>query len=187
MRISRCLLTVTLALMLVAGIVTAQEDSSASAGMPQMGPPPEMKEIAWMVGSWDFKGEMQMHPGADWTPMEATAVFSYVCDGAAMQMTYESEFMGMAFHGLNLTTYNSNSEQWQDVWTDNMSGRFIMYSGTVTDGKRVVSGSYEHMGQPMQSRATSFNMTETSWDWTMEDSMDGETWTVSMKGTYTKQ
>jgi hypothetical protein len=168
--------------------VFAQEDSSAGqTEQPPMGPPEEIKLLEPMVGNWTFKGEMIAHPGAEPEPLEATAVIAYVCGGAALQFEYTGDMMGMTLHGLSLTTYNSETAEWQEVWTDNFGGRFSIYSGTFEDGRLVVGGTELHMGQTMHSRITRWDMTEASFQWQMETSMDGEEWSVSMSGTYTKQ
>ena len=89
--------------------------------------------------------------------------------------------------GLSIICYDRYAKQWTEVWTDNLMARMSHYKGGFVDGKFIMSG--EEMapdGSVSYSRATSFDMTETSHKWTMEISTDGENWVVIMKGDFTK-
>jgi hypothetical protein len=93
----------------------------------------------------------------------------------------------MPHHGLGLMAFDRETGQWQETWVDNFSARISLYTGKHMEGKHVVSGTDMYKGEKMYTRMTSSNFTDTSYDWMMENSMDGENWYTSMKGTYTKQ
>ena len=183
--ISLCLV----ALLATAPVLAQEKDMSAGeeSQMPAFGPPEEMKSVAVMVGDWTFKGEARMSPDADWMPIEATASIEYAVGGAALLMEYEGPMMGMTMKGLSLTCFDRETGHWQETWVDNFSGRLSLYTGTFENGEFVTAGKDLMGGKEYFSRNTTFNITDTSFEWTMENSDDGEAWYVSMRGTYTKK
>ncbi|MBD3402972.1 DUF1579 domain-containing protein [candidate division GN15 bacterium] len=178
------------ALLLTASMLMAEEHmQEGQQGMPEMGPPEEMKHLEGMIGMWDVASKMKMDPTSDeWTDFSATAEFSYILDGAALRMDYEGQMMGMPYKGLSISAYDREHEEWQDTWVDNMTGRIMMMTGWEKDGKRVMQGKDIWNGQEMLVRTTSHNMTDDSFDWKYETSTDGgKTWETMMTATYTKR
>lgn len=182
---------VVVALMLISLSAVAQDQAEAevTGQMPAMGPPEEMKQLEWMVGIWSVDGKMWMDPSVD-APMSftATAEFEYDLGGAVLEMEYASQMMGTPFLGKSFTTWDRERGEWQDTWMDNLTGRQMMMTGQEADGERVVTGVDFFQGQEYLTKNTSFNITEDSFDWKMEQSTDGgETWFTSMTATYKKQ
>ena len=173
----------------IAGLAQGQAEAEVTGEMPPMGPPEEMKQLEHMVGTWTVEGEMFMDPTQpEPTPFTAIAEFEYELGGAIMEMEYTSEMMGMPYTGYSITTWDRENKVWQDSWVDNLSCRQILMTGHETDGQRVMTCVDKYMGTTYHMRNTSYNMTETSFDWKMEQSTDGgETWYTSMTATYTKQ
>lgn len=173
---------------LIAGLaVAADEDTPLDQGqqMPPMGPPAEMKECAALVGNWEAASEWRMSPEAEWQPSKGTAHFEYILDGGALFMQYADTTMmpGMKFEGVGVQTYDRENKHWQMTWTDNMGCRTSIFTGTRT----VMTAEDPYMGQMMLSRITTSNETPTSYDWLIENSMDGgKTWFESGKSKYTK-
>lgn len=188
-------LVVLLAVCLIATLAVAQDEPAevqqeeTQGDMPPMGPPEEMQQLADMVGTWKFDGEMKMDPQSDeWMPFAGTAVFEYDVDGAAMRMDYTSEFMGQPFIGQSMTAYDRETQKWQEIWIDNMAARISVYTGNMEDGKRIMTGKEIWGGQEVLSRQISSDFTDTTFYWVSESSFDnGETWHEMMRGTYTKQ
>jgi hypothetical protein len=147
-----------------------------------------MKELNHLVGDWDIKGRYKMDPTADWQDYSGACTYSYIADGAILNMKYHSQMMGMEFVGMGWQCWDREKKEWQTTWADNMSGRISMYTGTKKDGKTVFTGEDLWQGQAFKSRMSTFDETETSFKWTMEHSMDGgQTWYTSMEATYTKK
>lgn len=165
------------------------DSTNTVPGMPEMGVPPEMKELAWLVGKWDIVSQEKADPTKDvWNESKAECEFRYTVDGAAFEMNYQGSFMGAPFSGHALRCWNRFTKEWQMVWTDNMSAMLTMYTGQMQDGNLVFISKAEFMGQPFWTRLTSLNVTPTSYDWTYEESMDGgKTWRISAKAKYTKR
>jgi len=182
------ILFVAILLIIAPAAMAEQHEGDIGGQMPEMGPPAEMKQLASMVGTWQYAGEMRMMPqDTTWIKHTADIVISYVAGNAALQMTYTGDMMGMTMHGLSLTTYDREMKQWQEIWVDNFGGRISLDTGTFTDGVMVFSGSDTVGGQTFYTRTTTYDITESSFNWKMENSNDGKDWYVSMKGIYTRQ
>jgi len=158
-------------------------------GMPAMGPPAEMKQLESMNGEYAVKFFYKADPTSEeWTETEATAALSTVAGGAAQQLLYEGEMMGMPFTGIGLTSYDRETQKWQTTWVDSMGARISMYAGDFADGQLVVSGEDKGQGMTYYSRLTTYNVTESGFDWKYEMSMDGgTTYVEGAKATYTRR
>jgi hypothetical protein len=170
----------------ITGISAQEGMEEAGQPMPEMGPPQQIKDMAFMVGDWTYKGRMRMTPDDEWIEHEAKVTNSYVAGGAALQMEYSGAMMGMEMHGLGLTTYDRETGEWQDMWVDNFGARISLYTGKDEGDKRVSSGKDFMGGQVIYTRVTSYDITPTEFKWQMENSTDGENWYTSMEGVYTK-
>jgi hypothetical protein len=158
--------------------------------MPPMGPPAEMKELASLVGNWEYTMKLKMDPTSDqFQDIRMICKMAYILDGAALTMEHESVdlMMGMKFKGFGVETYDREKKEWQMTWTDNMTGRTGIYTGQRTDSTAVFTGEDLMMGQKLISRVSMSNLKPTSFDWKMEMSMDqGKTWMTSATATYAK-
>lgn len=174
------------------GFADHHEEAPAAQGeaaMPPMGPPPEMDALQAMNGEYAVKFYYKMDPMAEeWIETDATAVLSSVVGGGAQHMAFEGNMMGMPFSGVGLTSYDRYTERYQSTWVDSMGARISIYTGTMEDGKLVVTGTdVGPEGATYHSRLTTYNMTETGFDWMYEMSMDGTNYLVGAKATYTRK
>jgi len=158
------------------------------APMPPMGPPEEMKQLEAMNGEYTVKFFFKMNPmDEEWIETEATAVLSSVVGGGAQQMIFEGQMMGMPFSGLGLTSYDRETKKWQTTWVDSMGARISMYTGDVEEGRIVVTGKDMAQGGTFHSRLTTYNITDTGYDWKYEMSMDGTNYMEGAKAVYTRK
>ncbi|MCP4566567.1 MAG: DUF1579 domain-containing protein [FCB group bacterium] len=156
--------------------------------MPEFGPPEQIRKLAVMAGTWDYKGKLKWDPSVDvWTEHEAVAEISVVAGGGAIQMIYTGEMSGMEMNGLSTLAYDRAAGEWQEVWVDNFSGRLSFFTGKTINGARVLVGEELMNGKSIHSRATTYDITENSYKYKMENSYDGENWYLSMEGTYTRR
>lgn len=183
------ILTGLTAMLALAAGATAQDEKPAGQPAMEMGAPAEMKQVEFMVGIWDVSMQYRMSPEGEW--MEATAVNTnnFILDGCVLESDFEGDMGGMPMHGISMTTYSRGLGQWQTMWTDNVGMGISLYTGGFADGKMVFGGTdVMPDGTKMRARVTSYNITDTSYDWMMEMSMDeGQTWYASMKAKYTKR
>jgi hypothetical protein len=185
-------LAMTVGMMLVMLMaVTAMAEDKKPEGQPpmEMGAPPQMKQIDFMIGIWDVDMQYRMSPDAEWEETNAVNTNDLILDGCVLESTFEGDMGGAAMNGLSLVTYNRGLGKWQTTWMDNMGMGISLYTGSFADGKMIFAGKdVMPGGAEMMSRITSYNITDTKYDWMMENSTDnGQTWYTSMKATYTKR
>jgi len=188
MRVLSLSLLFAILLVPLAGLAEDQPHSTEKE-MPPIGPPPQMAELKFLEGTWDVAMQSKWSPSDTvWIPSTGVAEYSFMAGGAALAMQYKGLMMGMPFHGLMLNCYDRETEMWQSTWTDDVAGRITMYTGTEKDGKIVMQGDEMYQGQLMTTRITSEKITEDSFDWMMEMSMDGgKTFTTVSTAKYTKR
>lgn len=178
-----CLMFLMLGLGLAVGI-SAQEGDGHD--MP-MGPPEEMKQMERFNGVWDVEVKFRMDPSQDWQVSQAIVTYKMILDGAAQQMDYQGELMGMKFAGIGVTCYNRQTKTWQNTWIDNMSAAMGVYEGGPEGDTIVFSGTDTMNGVLMYTRMTHFNITDDRFEWKMENSTDGENYSINMTTVYTKR
>ncbi len=177
-----------LTLLLATSVSAEEQKPGEGAAMPEMGPPQEIKDVAKeLVGDWKFSGRWRMDPESPWIDHTADATYSTICDGAAIAITYTGEMMGMMMHGYSIMTYDRETQVWQQVWVDNFGARMSLYEGIEEDGQIVFEGEDIMGGEEFYTRVTTSDIAGNSFEWKMENSMDGENWFVSMEGTYTRK
>ncbi|MBN1211372.1 MAG: DUF1579 family protein [candidate division Zixibacteria bacterium] len=182
-------LFLTLVLFTGATSLTAQDEPPSGEGMPPMGPPPEMQELTGLVGTWDVVMKSKWDPNDTvWTETKGVCEFKFVAGGAALMMDYRGEMMGMPFEGLSIECFDRETGKWQSVWTDNVGARITLYEGVKEGGKVMMVGEEMWQGQKSLGRITTYNLTDNSFDWMMESSLDGgETFAIMATAKYTKR
>ncbi len=185
----RMMMMAVMAALLMGVAAMAQDEKPAGQPPMEMGAPAQMKQVDFMVGIWDVDMQYRMSPEAEWAEAEAVNTNNLILDGCVLEAKFEGDMNGMPMTGYSMTTYNRALGKWQTMWTDNMGMGISLYPGEFVDGKMTFAG--EDMmpgGVKAMTRITSYNITDTKYDWMMENSMDGgKTWYTSMKATYTKR
>ncbi len=172
----------------ILGAAAIAGEQGEMAEMPPMGPTEEIKSLSYLIGTWDVEQKWRMGPEDDWMTSKGVAVYSDMYNGCALRHTFESEMMGMPYHGTGLLAYNRETGKWQSSWFDNMSAAISLYEGGMEGEKMVVYGEDAWQGQTYKARITTFNMTPESFDWTYEMSWDGgKSWFESGRSHYTKR
>ncbi|MCK5126385.1 MAG: DUF1579 family protein [candidate division Zixibacteria bacterium] len=181
-------LFLTIILLVLIVPVFAVDSTKTEESMPPMGPPVELKELKYLIGAWDVDMKMRQDPSQPWQDMKSSGSYDYILNGAAIRQNYKGEMMGMPFVGESTMCYNRELKKWQVTWLDNMFAQLSIYEGNMVDGKFVVQGEELYMGKAYLSRMTISSLTEKSFDWLMEMSIDGgKTWFSTMKAVYTKK
>ena len=82
-----------------------------------------------------------------------------------------------AFEGKSFSVYDPNRDVWQQTWVDNQGG-YLVFSGKYQDGKMELrTAELERQGEKSISRMVFVNITENSFDWNWQRSVDGgKTW-----------
>lgn len=174
---------------LVSPLVAEDKPAEQPAAMPPMGPPAEMKQMEFLIGTWDAVMLFKMDPAdTNWVESKGVSTYKWVLGGGALESEYSTEFMAMPFQGFGLDCYDRETKKWQSIWVDNMSARIAIYTGDHSDGKWVYSGEDMYGGKKMMTRLTNSNFTPTSFDWLLEQSFDGgKTFQTMGSAKYTKR
>ena len=177
--------------LLVLSVPAFAEDSKDMTGqaMPQMGPPEEMKQVEYLIGTWDYSMKMKINPAdTAWMDSKGTEKYESVYGGAALLFTNSQVMMGMPFVAGGLMCYDRETKKWQMTWTDNFSARISLYTGTRTADGSVFEGSEPMNGVVHLYRMTVSKQTPTSFDQKGEMSTDGgKTWLTWGTAEYTKR
>jgi len=186
----RALFALSMIIVIIGAMAIAgdHDNQGHEMDMSQMGAPEEMKDVQFLIGTWDVEQEWKMDPAIDeWTKSTGKCVFMDVYDGCALHQTYESEMMGMPFKGSGMIAFNRQKSVWQSVWFDNMGASIGYYEGDFKDGKLSTIGDEMWDGQPYFARVTSYNLSDNKFDWMYEMSMDGgKNYFIAGKAVYTK-
>ncbi|HKI84145.1 MAG TPA: DUF1579 family protein [Candidatus Krumholzibacteria bacterium] len=181
----RIFAVVTLTILSLSSVPVLAQDEAGQGEMPPMGPPAQMKEIAFMQGEWTVDMQVKMDPSADWQSYKGEATVAPTLDGCMQRMDFASEFMGMPFKGIGLDTFNRETGQYESYWIDTMSAHMSMMAGDFEDGKLTMSGEDMQMGQHVLTKAWGEKKGEDEVYWEMSLSPDqGKTWMTNMKMTY---
>lgn len=122
-------------------------------------PGPQHEALASRAGSWKIEGQMWMAPGADPTPMPATAETEVLLGGRYIVEEFRSTVMGMPFEGRLMQGYDNLNQRYWSLWTDNMSTAYWLSHGTETSpGEVEFTGTATDFltpnGRPMRMTTT---------------------------------
>jgi hypothetical protein len=119
---------------------------------------------------------------------KGTEKYESVYGDAALQFTNSQDMMGMPFIAGGLICYDREAKKWQMTWTDNMSAKISLYTGSRTADGSVFEGSELVNGVVSIYRMSTSKQTPTSFDWKGEMSTDGgKTWMTWGTAKYTKR
>ncbi len=176
-------------LILSTQVFAGEAEEALTQELSQMGPPAEMKQVEYLIGTWDYSWKMKVNPADTiWVESIGTEKYESVYGGAALQFTNSQVMMGMPFVAGGLMCYDRETKKWQMTWTDNFSARISLYTGTRTADGSVFEGTETMNGVATLYRMTVSKLTPTGFDWTGEMSSDnGKTWVVWGLAKYTKR
>jgi hypothetical protein len=185
---SRVLHTLLVMIILTGSGVPAVLAQDEQMQMPPMGPPEEVKKLAFLEGEWAVAVKHRMAPEGPWEESSATVTVQPILGGAAYQSSFDATMMGMPFEGIGIDSYNRELGQYESYWIDSMGAKSSMMTGNFEGEKLVMQGEDMMMGQKMWNRATSIKKSADEVHWSMETSTDGgETWYESMQMVYTRK
>ena len=169
--------------------VLALAAGAAAQEMPPMGPPAEMEQVAFMVGTWKAGAfQSRMGPEDEFQASAATTTVEPILGGSAHRAHFESSLMGMDFAGQGTLTFNRETKRWQNSWVDNMGAYQSFMEGTFDGETLVLEGEDYYQGQSFKMRDTTRKLDDDTLEWTMEMSGDGgATWFTGLKATYQRQ
>jgi len=114
----------------------------------QMGKPPaELQKLAVLLGSWN--GETHAFAGAD-AKSPSKSTYKWTFNGMHLEGDHQYTMNGKPFYGRSLWGYDPDRNQYQCVWTDEMSSAASVFTGSFTDDKTLfLSSSTVVDGKPI--------------------------------------
>jgi Protein of unknown function (DUF1579) len=175
-----------LAALVTSGLLTAAAAAQAQEKMEAPKPSPEVKKLAFFVGNWHSEGEMKPGPWGPGGKMSGDSRCTWM-SGDFFVVCHEEAAGSMGkVNGLGVMGYDADGKAY--TWNGfNSMGENDRAMGTY-DGKTWTYNNESMMnGKPMKGRYVIVETSPTSYDFKMESSEDGKTWTALMEGKVTKK
>ncbi len=166
-------------LVLISATRMASSGSSESAELAaESGPPPEMAQLAPLIGEWRCVTKT-LQPDGSYRSGEATWKFFYILDGFAILDEWRSTKPdGAPTLGVNIRHYDLAAGHWVARWLSTSDMQWKSFEATYGEGRFVMTGQgTTATGEVRDSRVTFYHMKKRSFRWRLDWSMDGgETW-----------
>lgn len=105
----------------------------------QLGKPPaELQKLAVLLGSWN--GETHAFAGPD-AKNPSKATYKWTFNGMHLEGDHQYTMNGKPFYGRSTWGYDPDRNQYQCVWTDEMSSSASIFTGSFTDEKTLFLSS----------------------------------------------
>jgi len=138
--------------------------------------PDGSRDFDFLVGRWRVHNKRLLHrlkQSSAWEEFEATVSFRLILGGLGNVDEFETDHWTPRFFGMSLRLYNPATRLWSIYWADNRSGALLPpVTGAFSDGVGVFEGADECGGQPVISRFTWSEITDTSARWEQAFSPD---------------
>lgn len=149
-----------------------QADPALAAQVGQ--PTPEIKSVAWLVGTWDVTAKVQGGSPATSTD-KGVSTTAYVLGGTWLQTqdTYPGGTQDIGY-----LTYNPVTKQWVALGIDS-TGNAVTTTSTGWQGNRLVlTGNVIIVGEPTMLRQTVEKVSDNGYDVINEEQMPDGSWIV---------
>jgi hypothetical protein len=164
--------------------LSAQAEEKKKMEMPKPGP--EVKKLAYFVGTWKSAGDMKENPfGMPAGKFSSTDKCEWFTGGYSVVCHSTGKSPTGAVHGLGVLAYNTEDKVYTYYGVDNM-GYAGLSKGKV-DGNNWVYTSDEKMGgKAFHGRYSIETSSPDSYTFKYETSEDGQKWNLMMEGKATK-
>ena len=147
------------------------------------GAPEQLMHWGKLVGQWSTTEEVLRNDGSGWDPAgEADWDLFWAYDGWGIQDNYTSPPKSQKLddeskrqRGTNLRVYDPDSDTWALTWLTAGSTKAERYTATSNESE-VVMLSEELNARGQYSRITFFDMSDSNFEWKLEQSKDKENW-----------
>ena len=171
-------------------VFTAAEIAEKKAAGPEKKmempkPGPEVKRLAYFVGTWKTDGDIKPNAMMPAGKMTSTDKCEWFPGGFQVVIHSTGKSPMGASHGLGIISYNAEDKAYSYYGIDNMG--FAEGSKGSVDGKNwVFTGDSKMGGKVYHGRYSMTEDSPTSYSFKYEMSEDGKTWAVVMEGKSTK-
>lgn len=154
----------------------------------------EAHQFDFWIGEWNISQKILQADGT-WLDLPATNRVSATLNGCALIEHWEGKVLffweGMKsagqLKGLSIRAFNPKSKKWSIYWMDTHNPEFGTFEGEFKNGRgEFFRKGVTSSGGPLFSRITFFDITNTSVEWELALSTDGEKswnkiWTMHMQ------
>lgn len=151
-----------------------------SAQQPPQPSVEDLEKLDFWVGRWDLT----------WEGGKGTNLIEKKLNGRVIQENFEAtegNFKG--YLGTSISTFNPRDGKWHQAWADS-NGGYIDLIGIMDGNTRIFQMRNPRKlsnGKESVSRMRFYNITDDSFTWDWEASIDGgETWNLSWRINYTR-
>lgn len=109
----------------------AQSPEEMKAWQSYMTPSEMHQFMNKYVGDWDIEVKVWMDPSQDPIVSKGTGKTQMILGGRYQQSTFQSDFQGMPFEGMNLMAYDNATKKFISTWFDNMGTGIMITEGTM--------------------------------------------------------
>jgi hypothetical protein len=157
--------------------------AQAPAGPPKPGP--EVKRLAYFVGTWKTTGKISGMPGGD-TTFNTTDKTEWLPGGFFIVTHSDGIAAGAPDKELEIEGYDPREKAYT-YHSFNNSGESVTAKGTVNGDTWSWTTDDVMMGTtPMKARVTIKEVSKTQYTFKMETSPDGKAWSTMFESTSTK-
>ena len=170
-----------------AGLLAASAAAQAQEKkMEAPKPGPEIQRLAYFAGDWTTAGEMKAGPWGAGGKYSGSSHCKWMDGGFFLVCTEVATGAMGKIHGLGVMGYDAAAKTY--TWNGfNSMGKNEKASGSV-DGKTWTYTNESLMnGKMIKGRYVMTEASPTSYDFKMETSADGKTWSSMMEGKVTKK
>jgi Protein of unknown function (DUF1579) len=162
----------------------AEKKPAAKMEMPKPGP--EVKKLAYFVGTWTSEGDMKENPFG-MPPGKFTGTDKCEWFTGGYQLVCHSTGKGPmgSMHGLFILSYNANEKMYSYYGIDSM-GMAQQSTGKVDGDAWIYTADEKMGGKTYHGRYTMNTSSPDSYNFKYETSEDGQKWTTMMEGKSTK-
>ncbi len=168
----------------IAVLVLASAGALADASGVAGGAPAELMHFEKLIGNWVTTEESLTPDGSDWVPSNgADWSFSWAFDGWGVRDDYRSPPISEPVadeskrqRGTNLRIFDPAAGHWVMTWLTVASATPVGFTATSTE-QRIVMLSDVANPQGNFGRVTFFDITDSSFEWKLEWSIDKQQWT----------
>lgn len=157
---------------------------AATAQMPEMGPPAELKKLDWMIGEWTGSVNWTM----EGMEGEMTHNLKHEWEGQFMKMTATGEMMGMTFTEVSYLAWDAKEKKLVSWTFTSFAPLPRIEKGTITGNTIVfISDPWDVPGGgPTVSRATLIKKSDSEMTLLLEFK-EGDSWSKVGDGVYKKK
>ncbi len=178
---------IKIAILVTSGLLTAAVAAQAQEKkMEAPKPGPEVKKLAYFVGTWKSEGELKENPfGMPPGKYASTDKCEWFSGGYNVVCHYTGKGPAGAMHGLGILAYNMQDKVYTYYGIDNM-GMADLSKGSVEGDTWTYTSDMKIGDKTYHGRYSMTTSSPDSYTYKYETSEDGTNWTLSMEGKSTK-